>query len=267
MPHSDPSQHQIYEELYFRKDKGPVPFACVCSCGKGCRGFSQNNAREAWYTHFKRSTGIVAFTIEEALAQFNSIGMLGEAKEVSKLDMNSSYGKSAGDRDGPFHDEGSEPMTETVDAQYREVPPTEPANGPARGFSLGQQAEEATGEFDDSFDMETMLNAEQEGWRPEVGDILIGDVLNMELAGHHSRWGTYPLLTIRQLDEAGTITLWHAFHQVTRNELENKGVRIGDRIGVKYLGKEAVKGNDELEYDNYRILKQPRKPGKALVSR
>lgn len=106
----------------------------------------------------------------------------------------------------------------------------------------------------DYFDLERLLDQDIAGWRPNPGDKLIGTVVNLEIGGQGSTFGTYPLLTIR-VDETGEFVNVHAFHTVLRVELGRKQVGMGDRIGIKYIG--AVEGGDFGSYEAYKVVSVP----------
>jgi hypothetical protein len=83
-----------------------------------------------------------------------------------------------------------------------------------------------------------------EAWKPEPGDKLIGVVT--ELAERENEYGRYPIVTVRTED--GDELAFHAFRTVAKNELARCRPEVGDRIGIKYLGKPEGK-----EYELYRI--------------
>lgn len=89
-------------------------------------------------------------------------------------------------------------------------------------------------------------------WRPdqEDEDILIGQVVSIEMGT--SEYGPYPLLVVRQED--GTEKAVHAFHTVLRNELVKHRPNVGEKIGIKYLGKQkAAEGSKYGSYIGYRV--------------
>lgn len=90
------------------------------------------------------------------------------------------------------------------------------------------------------------------GWRPEVGDQIIGTILEISEAPG-TEYGPYPLLTIAQDD--GTEVAVHAFHTVLKKELAAKRPVEGDRIGIKYLGIPSGK-----RYESYRVVLERRTP-------
>lgn len=84
-----------------------------------------------------------------------------------------------------------------------------------------------------------------EGWRPEVGDKVIGTIV--ELDETDGGFGTYPVVTI--LTDEGDEVAVHGFHTVLKNELAKKRPKVGDRIGISYGGK--AKGKS---YERYRVI-------------
>ncbi len=72
-----------------------------------------------------------------------------------------------------------------------------------------------------------------EAWRPKPGDKLVGELVHVE--ERDGGYGAYPVLTIR--DQDGKDWAWHGMHSVARGEVGRLQPRIGERLGVKYLGK------------------------------
>lgn len=82
--------------------------------------------------------------------------------------------------------------------------------------------------------LEDQLNSGYaESWRPEPGDMLIGEV--MSITSRTTEYGAYRILEIKRDD--GTRLAVHAFHQVLEQELAKIKPQIGHRIGIKFLGK------------------------------
>ncbi len=100
------------------------------------------------------------------------------------------------------------------------------------------------------------LDRVPEPWKPEVGDKLVGEVI--ELDTRDSGFGEYPLVGV--LTEDGREVTWHAFHTVAKSELARKRPKVGDLIGVVYQGK--LNGKD---YESYRIVVESREPTEATV--
>jgi hypothetical protein len=57
----------------------------------------------------------------------------------------------------------------------------------------------------------------------------------------------YPVVTVRRDD--GTTLAFHAFHAVPKSELAKQAPMVGERIGIKYIGKTPGKA-----YESYRIV-------------
>jgi hypothetical protein len=73
-----------------------------------------------------------------------------------------------------------------------------------------------------------------ESWKPEPGDVLEGELT--ELNYRDSEYGNepYPVLTI--LDNGGKEWAFHAFHTWARLEVDRKKPQVGERIAVAYHG-------------------------------
>ena len=70
-------------------------------------------------------------------------------------------------------------------------------------------------------------------WDPEVGDVVIGTIVAIEVrTAPHS--GRTPVLTIQDEISGGLIDVW-ALHTVLRSELKKLRPKKGDRIGIKRL--------------------------------
>lgn len=87
-----------------------------------------------------------------------------------------------------------------------------------------------------------------DAWRPAAGDRLVGTVISLsERPGFEGR--PYPIITI-QPDEGEPLAV-HAFHGVLMDELGKAGPKVGERLGIKYLGK--VDGGGRGSYHSYRV--------------
>jgi hypothetical protein len=89
------------------------------------------------------------------------------------------------------------------------------------------------------------LDAQAEAWRPTPGARLIGTAVDID--SRETEFGTYPVITLRE-DESGNEVAVHAFHTVLKNAFARRPPRIGERLGVRYLGK-SPKG-----YEAYRVV-------------
>lgn len=94
---------------------------------------------------------------------------------------------------------------------------------------------------------EQLLRPSAEAWRPEPGDVVIGEVVEVqERRGFAER--PYPVVTVRT--EANEYVAVHGFHTVLKEELAKLAPRPGDRLGVAYHG--LVEKN-ESRYELYRV--------------
>jgi hypothetical protein len=101
------------------------------------------------------------------------------------------------------------------------------------------------------------LDAPTEAWLHDPGDQLVGTIADVDQ--RDSGYGVYPTVTIvveedstengGQPIEPGDERVLHAFRTVPRNELAKRRPQVGDRIGVKYLGK--AEGRD---YEAYKVV-------------
>jgi hypothetical protein len=81
-------------------------------------------------------------------------------------------------------------------------------------------------------------------WRFEPGDKLVGQVI--DLTEREGNFGRYPVVTLRT--DNGDEFAVHAFHEVLARNLAHVAPEVGDRIGIKYLGKHPERG-----YHAYRV--------------
>lgn len=100
-------------------------------------------------------------------------------------------------------------------------------------------------------DMMDRLDRDAEPWKPSPGDKLTGTVASVEI--FTGQYGDYPLLLV--VGDDGTENAVHAFHTVLRSELARKQPKPGDRIGIKYVGKDTEKG-----YERYRVVLDSERP-------
>jgi hypothetical protein len=97
------------------------------------------------------------------------------------------------------------------------------------------------------------LSRDPEPWKPEPGDALIGEVLDLEQ--RTSDFGDYPAITV--LDDDGVEWTFHGYHTIAKNELAKQRPVPGDRIGIKYHGKKQGAKNT---YESYRVLVEHAEP-------
>jgi hypothetical protein len=94
--------------------------------------------------------------------------------------------------------------------------------------------------------LEDRLEANAEPWKPNVNDndTVVGTVIDVD--SRTTEFGMYPIVTVAT--DAGDEVAVHAFHTVLKNEFAKRPPQLGERLGIKYLGKHA-KG-----YEAYRIV-------------
>jgi len=95
-----------------------------------------------------------------------------------------------------------------------------------------------------SDDLEQQLDQETQPWMAEPGDKLVGRIV--EIGEMESDYGTYPLIIVAT--ETGEEKAFHAFRTVAKQEIARQKPSVGDRIGIKYLGRMPDKN-----YDGYKI--------------
>ncbi len=93
-----------------------------------------------------------------------------------------------------------------------------------------------------------------EGWRPEIGQELIGTIVRMDERQTDDYPDPYPILTIKPIE--GDLIAFHAFHTVAKTELAGQEPQVGDEIGIRYLGEEK---GARYSYHNYRIVVEKNK--------
>ncbi|MGD0254763.1 MAG: hypothetical protein ABSB99_04290 [Acidimicrobiales bacterium] len=84
------------------------------------------------------------------------------------------------------------------------------------------------------------------GWRPAVGDVVVGTVVEIDEAVSNYGEGTYPIITVCGEDKSEVAI--HGFHSVLKSEIARKKPAVGDLLGVKYLGVPEGK-----KYEAYRV--------------
>jgi hypothetical protein len=92
--------------------------------------------------------------------------------------------------------------------------------------------------------LEERLDSTSEPWKPSPGDKLVGTVVDID--ERDAGYGSYPVVTV--LDDTGAQWAFHAYHTVAKSELAKARPVVGDRIGVKYLGRHEGK-----QYEAYKV--------------
>lgn len=87
-------------------------------------------------------------------------------------------------------------------------------------------------------DLDTQFAA---GWRPIEGSVIIGVVTEVNKGWDNYRESFYPIVTVKQDNDEETAI--HCFHAVLKNRILELQPNIGEKIGVKCLGKKPNKNN------------------------
>jgi len=82
-------------------------------------------------------------------------------------------------------------------------------------------------------------------WKPEPGDILVGKVLHYDKG--YTPYGEVRTCIVEQ-DDGERVSLWLST-TVLLDQFKRLRPRIGERIGLKYLGK-----HPDLGYHRYRLI-------------
>lgn len=93
---------------------------------------------------------------------------------------------------------------------------------------------------------EALDKANAPAWKPEPSDKIVGTIVALD--ERTNDYGTYPIVTLA-LDDGSEVAL-HAFHSVFSSELARWRPKVGERLGVKYLGKV---GGEDRSYHGYRV--------------
>src|SRR2546430_1517099 len=111
-------------------------------------------------------------------------------------------------------------------------------------------------------DLDDRLDSESEHWKAEeAGDRIVGEIVDIyERAGD---WGPYSVVDLKTDD--GEVFSVSMAGTILAQEFEARSPNIGDRLGIKYLGKKATK-NGKSEYKNYRVVVE-RAPGSVAAPR
>jgi hypothetical protein len=90
-----------------------------------------------------------------------------------------------------------------------------------------------------------------EGWKPEPGDVLEGRITGIDTGTND--YGSYPIVTVQRED--GTSGAVHCFHSTIRGQLARLRPMVGNKIGIKYMGKRKAKNPTpgRSDYADYRV--------------
>jgi hypothetical protein len=95
-----------------------------------------------------------------------------------------------------------------------------------------------------------------ETWKPEPGGLVIGtlDEVRWLVSSYDGR--DYPLLVIHAEPDGRAVGV-HVLHQVLRDELRAQKPRIGERIGIRYLGRV------DNRYEGYKLAVDRAEPAEV----
>lgn len=79
-----------------------------------------------------------------------------------------------------------------------------------------------------------------EGWRPNEGDTIIGEVVEIGKGWSDQSDSHYPIITIKPQDGGDPVAV-HCFHTTLYGRLLDLRPKVGERIGIKYQGKDKTK--------------------------
>lgn len=104
------------------------------------------------------------------------------------------------------------------------------------------------------------LDRPSESWRPadpkdfpDHPQQLVGKIVEIEEI--QGDYGMYPLLYIQ--DDDGNEWKWSVFGGVAQGRLAKLQPKVGDRIGVRYLGEKPSKNFQGKNYRDWKIIVEP----------
>lgn len=100
------------------------------------------------------------------------------------------------------------------------------------------------------------------GWRPSPGDAVAGQVVEVT-SGTSDYSDAYPIVVLRKAD--GNEIAVHCFHSVLRREVAKRGVRVGDTMAVRFLGRHQSKTGGSA-YDAYRMVVEQSRANAELAA-
>lgn len=87
------------------------------------------------------------------------------------------------------------------------------------------------------------------GWKPKAGDVIEGEIQDISEGYSDYKQEGYPILTVQPAE--GDPVDCHCFHEVLRSKILQLRPQIGEKVGIKFLGKTKKKGNAKEEVANY----------------
>ena len=99
---------------------------------------------------------------------------------------------------------------------------------------------------------EELSDQTAESWRPEPGDVLVGELVNIDVRATEYD-PACPVLTIR-MEDGGLIAVW-AFYTVLRSELQKQDPQVGEWLAIRRLEDHPDRG-----YRRYGVIVGRDKP-------
>lgn len=113
-------------------------------------------------------------------------------------------------------------------------------------------------------DIYEQLDRDREAWKPQPGDVLVGEVVEIDV--RDGGYGDY--LTVTVATEDGREVTFHGFHSVAKRELAKVRPEVGSKIGIKYQDRST---GTARSYERYKIVTEsvqgPRVPDWAAIAR
>lgn len=100
-------------------------------------------------------------------------------------------------------------------------------------------------------DEQDLDQAYAEGWRPEEGSVIVGTVTDLGRGWSDYKNDYYPIVTVMD-DKTQTEVAIHCFQTVLERKMKELKPKVGEKIGVKFLGKHPTK-NGKNEVANYTV--------------
>jgi hypothetical protein len=78
------------------------------------------------------------------------------------------------------------------------------------------------------------------GWRPQEGDKIIGQVIDLAQGWSDESESYYPIVTVHNEETDEDVAI-HCFHFVLQKKMKELKPKVGERIGIIYKGKVPTK--------------------------
>lgn len=89
-----------------------------------------------------------------------------------------------------------------------------------------------------------------EGWRPDPGDVLSGEVTEVAKGWSDYTDSYYPIVTLRTDD--GKMVNVHCFHEILKERMLDARPVVGTKLEVECLGEKRTR-DDKRSYVGYRV--------------